>query len=261
MLGMIVIGVLALGVVLATRSGIQEATSDLEASEARAFFDGVILQAGVALLDTSDPNRPRVDGVPQTIIVLGQKVPISITSEFGKVDLNAADAETLSNLFEAAGEGPAEATEEASQVINWRTGGNGTENIRLFRVGAEITQVPDIDQDLYSRIAPAVTVYSGRNRVDKSTAPLLALEAMPNMDRLSAEATIHDRTTNQNDGPQIGDVVNGQLAPDIGITGWAFTIETEFSLGSHKEIGFAVIRVTGDPGWPYFVLDRNETPD
>jgi len=49
--------------------------------------------------------------------------------------------------------GPAEANEEANQSINWRTGGNGTQDIRLFRTAAEITQVPDITADLYNRIA------------------------------------------------------------------------------------------------------------
>ncbi len=186
---------------------------------------------------------------------------MSITSEFDKVDLNAANTDTLSNLFLAAGEGPAEATEEASQVINWRTGGSVAQNIHLFRVVAEITQVQDIDQNLYNRIASAVTVYSGRDRIDESTAPLLALEAMPDMDRLSGEAIIRDRMTNQNGDSQMGDVVNDQLAPDIGITGWASTIDTEFSLGARTEHGTAVIRLTGDPSRPFFMLHREETPD
>ncbi len=261
MLGMIVIGVLALGIVLATRSGVREANSDLEASESRSYFDAVILQVAVALLDTSNPNRPRVDGVTQMMTVLGRRVQLSISSEFGKVDLNASSADTFSNLFEAAGEGPSEAAEEAARIINWRTGGSGDQNIRLFRVAAEITQVPDIDQDLYGRIAPAVTVYSGRGRVDESTAPLLALEAMPNMDHLSAEAIIRDRMTNQFGALQIGDVINGQLAPGLGFTGWAFTIDAGFSLGGDEEHGAAVIRLTGNPMQPYFMLWRGQKPE
>jgi len=227
----------------------------------RAFFDPVILQAGVPLLDTGSPIRPRIDGVTQMITVLGQRIPVSITTEFGKVDLNAADADILSNLFEAAGEGPAEAEEEANQVINWRTGGVGTQDIRLFRTAAEITQVPNITADLYNRIAPAVTVYSGRDRVDESTPPLLALEAMPAMGRLSAEAIVHGRMTNQRGASQVGEVVNGQLAPGVGVAGWAFTIEAEFSLGARKKHGIAVVRMTGDATQPYFVLWRDEAPE
>ncbi len=260
LLGLIVISVLVLGLVLVTKSGMRESHSDLQASECRAFFDAVILQSGVSLLDTSNPNRARIDGVAQNITLLGQEIPVAITSEFGKVDLNAADAGTLSNLLEAAGEGPAESAQEAAQIVNWRTGGSGTTAIRLFRTVDEITQVPGISVGLYDRIAAALTVYSGRGRVDQSTAPLLALEAS-GMDRLTAEAAIRDRSSNQNDDQQVGEVVNGQLSPGISITGWAFHIESDYTFDGREEHGDAVIRMTGDPTRPYLMLWLDENPD
>ena len=78
------------------------------------------------------------------------------------------------------------------------------------------------------------------------------------MDRLSAEAIIRDRITNGIGFPQIGEVVNGQLVPGIGIIGWAFTIDTEFLMGGSKTRAVAVIRMTGGLKQPYFVLYQGE---
>jgi len=85
MLGMIVIGVLALGVVLATRSGVRQANSDLESSEMRAFFDAVILQAGVITVGYGQ-SQPAADRwCYANDHCVGARIPVSITSEFGKV--------------------------------------------------------------------------------------------------------------------------------------------------------------------------------
>lgn len=258
LLGLIVISVLVLGLVLATRVSIDEAHSNLQTSRARAWNDAVILQTAVSLMDTSNSMRPRIDGVPQSVVVLGHNATITITSEFGKVDLNAADQGTLTNLLEAAGVGPAIATEEAGQIVNWRNGGSGTTELHPFRSVEELTQVAGII-DIYGKIAPAITVFSGRGQVDNATAPLLALEAA-GMDAQTAQSFIHARDNNENTN-SYGEVINGQLQPGTSITGWAFQIQADFIFGATPEHVSAVIRMTGDPTHPYLVLARNQLPE
>jgi len=258
MLGLVVISILAFGVVLATKLGTEEARSDLVTSEMRAWFDAVTLRTGVALLETNADDRPRIDGVGQTIDVLGQKVPIVVTSEFGKVDLNVSDVDTLSRLLEAAGLGPATAAGEAYAIGRWRSG-NGTGNARVFRISDELLQVPGMTEELYDRIASSVTVYSGRGRVDQSVAPLLALQSIDGVDRLTAEGIVRDRETDQ--GNQTGEVIGGRLAPGINITSWAFRMEADLVLGMRREHATMVIRMTGNPERPYLVLWREEVPE
>lgn len=260
MLGLIIISVLALGLVMTTGAGVGAAHSDLQSSEARAWSDAVILQAAVLLLDTNNPTRPRIDGVPQMISVMGQNIPVTITSEYGKVDLNAAGTNTLSNLLEAAGDGPAIATEEAHKIVAWRTGGTGTTETHPFETITELIQVPGITDGLYAAIAPAITVYNGRGRIDASTAPLLALEAGAGMDLLTAQSFIRTRSNNENTN-SFGEVVNGQLQPDVSITGWAFQIQADFVLGPRHEQISTVIRMTGDPTRPYLTLERDQIPE
>ena len=258
MLGMVVISILALGLVLATKLGPEEARSDLAASEMRAWFDAVVLRTGVALLDTNAGNRPRIDGVPGRIDVLGVSVPIMVTSEFGKVDLNVADVDTISRLLEAAGMGPATAAAEADAIGRWRSG-DGGRAAHVFRIPPELMQAPGMTEELYDRIAPAVTVYSGRGRIDQSVAPLLALQSIDGMDRLTAEGIIRDRQRDQTG--QTGEMVNGQIAPGINITSWSFRIEADPTLYGRREHAVAVIRMTGDPARPYLLLWREEAPE
>jgi len=257
MLGLVVISILAFGLVLATKLGTEEARSDLVASEMRAWFDAVTLRTGVALLETNADDRPRIDGVGETIGVLGQKVPIVVTSEFGKVDLNVADVDTLSRLLEAAGLGPATAAGEAYAIGRWRSG-NGTGNARVFRTSDELLQVPGMTQKLYDQIASSVTVYSGRGRVDQDVAPVLALQSVDGIDRLTAEGIVRGRETDQ--GSQTGEVIDGRLASGINITSWAFRIEADLAVGRRHEHATVVIRMTGDPERPYLVLWREEVP-
>ncbi|WP_235703013.1 type II secretion system protein GspK [Acidiphilium iwatense] len=259
-LGLAILAVLALGLVLATKPGVRAAHAALEASKMHALADAVITLTAVSLLDTAQPTRPRVDGIGQVTSILGHKIWIKVTSEFGKVDLNVADSATLTRFFEAAGLGPAPASEEARRIIVWRTAGKGAIIHRFFRSIAEITWVKGITRTLYRRIASSITVYSARGRVDRTTAPLLALQSIAGIDRLTAESIVRDRLNGQA-GVTAGEIVRGRLVPGTNITGWAFSIDARFSVDGQHEHTEAVIRITGDPARPYFVLWRDDTPE
>lgn len=250
LLGLAVLSVLALGLVLQTRAGVEETATGLQTSRLRALCDAVILQTAVSLLSPDETLRPRIDGVPQMIDVLGQKIPVTVTSEFGKVDLNSTDQATLTRLLIAAGLGPDEANQEANVVIASRGAGH------IFREPAELMNAPGITPKLYTLIASSITVYSGRGQIDLSTAPLLALEAAGE-DRQAAEDAIHGRGTDQS-ATAVDEVSGGKLIQGIGMLGWAFRVDADLTLGSWREHAAAVIRMTGDPLHPYYTLWRQE---
>lgn len=246
-----IVAVLAMGLVLETRLDTRESADNLEASEARAMADAITLRSAVALLDESAPDRPRVDGIEGKIEVLGQPVQLTITSEFGKVDLNAASETMLSQLLEGAGLGPATATAEAHLIVERRSGGSiGT--MRPYLEIEELTQVEGIDGSLFATLTPAITVYSGQSRVDQSIAPLLALEAA-GLDRLGAEQQIRAREQGFSTAAS-GETVLGQLTPGISITGWAFRLDEGFVAGRDRWHNAAVVRMTGSKTAPFLLL-------
>ena len=122
---------------------------------------------------------------------------IRITDEQGKVDLNLAQADLLAALFRQFGTDPGQAQHLAGAVIDWRDGdtltqpGGGGEDADYAAAGlpygskdepfesvAELQQVLGMPKPLYARVAPFVTVFSGRANPDPAFAPAEVLRAM-----------------------------------------------------------------------------------
>ena len=127
----------------------------------------------------------------------GGAVSVRITDEQGKVDLNMADAELLSALLQAAGLARDEAAAIAAAILDWRDvdaltqPGGGAEDRDYAAAGrhygaadapfasvAELEQVLGMTPALYARIAPSLTVYSGRPVPDPAFAPATVLAAL-----------------------------------------------------------------------------------
>ncbi len=127
----------------------------------------------------------------------GGEVAIRIGDEQGKVDLNMADAELLAALFQATGSPRAEAAAVAAAILDWRDvdeltqPAGGAEDRDYAAAGrhygaadspfgsvAELEQVLGMTPDLYARVAPALTVYSGRPVPDPAFAPGAVLAAL-----------------------------------------------------------------------------------
>ena len=115
----------------------------------------------------------------------------------GKVDLNQADAVLLGALFEAAGSDRGQASQMAGAILDWRdpdpltqpAGGAEDPDYAsagrvygakdaLFESVAEVEQVLGMTPALYARVAPYLTVYSGRAQPDTTFAPGMVLQAM-----------------------------------------------------------------------------------
>ena len=125
------------------------------------------------------------------------QVDIRIVDEQGKVDLNMADAGLLASLLRVLGSDPRQAAQVAAAILDWRdidsltqpSGGAedadyaaagrayGAADVPLESV-AEVEQVLGMTPALYARLAPQVTVYSGRERPDPAFASAQVLAAM-----------------------------------------------------------------------------------
>ena len=127
----------------------------------------------------------------------GAEVAIRIVDEQGKVDLNMADAELLSSLLQVLGSEREAAAAIAAAILDWRDvdaltqPSGGAEDRDYAAAGrhygaadapfdsiAELEQVLGMTPALYARLAPYVTVHSGRAIPDPAFASAPVLAAM-----------------------------------------------------------------------------------
>ncbi|MEO8808727.1 MAG: type II secretion system protein GspK [Rhodanobacter sp.] len=124
-------------------------------------------------------------------------VVVQVIDEDGKVDLNTDMPEALQGLFRATGLPPAQASQLASRVVDWRgapTVANEAESQRVAYAAAGLDYAPrhgpfatieeaqmvlGMTPALYRQIAPVLTIWAGNASPNPNTAPMLALQAIP----------------------------------------------------------------------------------
>ena len=161
-----------------------------------------IARAGVeyALVRVGQTD-PAVQWLPDGRLYLwdyaGSMVAIRIVDETGKVDLNQAEAPLLSALVRAVGGDPAKADQLAAAILDWRDSdpltqpAGGAEDPDYAAAGlpygakdapfesvAEVEQVLGMTPELYARLEPSLTLFSGRPQPDPGYAQAQVLIAL-----------------------------------------------------------------------------------
>ncbi len=127
----------------------------------------------------------------------GSVVAIRIVDETGKVDLNQAEAPLLSALVRAVGGDPGVADQLAAAILDWRDSdpltqpAGGAEDPEYAAAGlpygakdapfesvAEVEQVLGMTPELYARLEPSLTLFSGRPQPDPAYAQAAVLTAL-----------------------------------------------------------------------------------
>ncbi|RBK02507.1 general secretion pathway protein GspK, partial [Xanthomonas oryzae pv. oryzae] len=149
------------------------------------------------LQDADTQARWRPDGRRYRWQMDDASVEIRITDESGKVDLNMAEPGLLAGLVRAVGGDQSSATRIAGAIVDWRDTdslsqpGGGAEDRDYADAGlpygakdspfetlGELRLVLGIDGELYRKLLPNVTLYSGRSRPEARFAPAPVLTAM-----------------------------------------------------------------------------------
>jgi len=156
------------------------------------------VEYAVTRVELEDPLRQWLpDGRPHAWRYAGAEIEVRITDENGKVDLNQAPMPLLTSLLRALGVEQMEAGRLAGAIADWRDPDSltqpsgGAENADYAAAGraygakdaafesiAEVEQVLGFTPELYARIQPLVTVYSGRAQPDTAFAPAEVLDAL-----------------------------------------------------------------------------------
>lgn len=213
----VVLWVLAL---LAILLGSFSLLSRTEHLQARHLFDATqalyAAEAGVnrAIFELMQPDpeaRWLPDGRSYTFDFDDAGIEVKITDESGKIDLNAANAQTLDLLFQSLGIDAMESVQLADAILDWRDADdlvmpNGAEAPEYEAAGlpygpadapfttvSELQQVLGMNYDLFKAIEPAVTVYTGQASPNAAFAPLESLRAIPGMTEDLARLLIEQR--------------------------------------------------------------------
>ncbi len=157
------------------------------------------LNLAIFELRKPDPTERWVaDGRPYRFGYGEAEIEIAITDDSGKIDLNAAanNGDLLTNLFMTHGVAPDQALALSDAVKDWIDPDdlkqpNGAEEADYKAAGlsygpknapfdtvSELQQVLGMTYELYQKIEPALTIYSGRNSPNAGFAQPDTLQAM-----------------------------------------------------------------------------------
>jgi general secretion pathway protein K len=237
-----------------------------EAAQLDATFEATINRAVLGLLDGRYDRRWRVDGVSQEFTFDGAKVRVAIQDELGRIDLNRADGALLIGLLQSVGIDSLSANRLVDKILDWRDSsglkrlnGATSQDYRAaglaygprngpFQSVDELKLVMDMTPELFRRVEPALTVYSGRQFIDPQFAPREALLALPTVNADAAASLIAARA-NQPTGTR-----TGVIDPIVPLQGRAFTIRADIDKSAGTLSREAAVRITDNPIQPYWVM-------
>jgi general secretion pathway protein K len=248
---------------LSARTEGVQAKMVFDTTKARYLAEAGLHRAVYELRNPDPESRWVADGRKYKMSFAGSDIDISITDETGKIDINLASDELLVGLFASLGMSDDDALMYTERVIDWRDnddikGFNGAEDEdyeaegykygakdALFDTVPELQQVMGISFEMYKKLEPAITVYSGSRDLNVAYAPEQALLALEGVGREDAQQFIEERELVEKPGDELPTLPNGQTGVARG-GGVAFSVKAKATLsnGHWAELD-ATIRLGG----------------
>ena len=254
-----------------------EANVLLTGTQARLSAESAINLAVLALRDPNDETRMIADGRLYQQEIDGVLLEVSATDERGKLDINATDELTMTNMFVGHGLEPDQAAILAAAVMDWRDEDelervDGAEEEAYFAAGLEmgpanrpfmmpeeLLQVIGMEYELFRKLEPGITVFSRAGEPDPAFAPVEALMALPDITYEEALNFVQERNSQQ-PGDSLGtELPNGVVVMEQG-RGVTYSIQAKATMpnGVWEQLQ-ATIRIGGNSvGNPYRVLRWRE---
>ena len=253
-----------------------------ESVQSRILFNQVqaefLAEAGLnrAVFELRNPDpetRWIADGRAYEFNLDEAKISVQITDESGKIDLNLANEELLVGLFASVGVDFDEALALSDKIQDWRDPDEevrlaGAEDADYFAAGyshgakdapfdtvPEVLQVMGMNYDLYRKIEPAITVYSGRGNLNLAFAPKEALVALDGINAQMAEDYISQRHEIFDMGSSLPVLIEGQSGSlRSGSTTFSILVKATLPNNQWSELD-ATIRLGGNVrGRPFQII-------
>lgn len=183
------LSMIAASVIVNSRTGISLARNQVEIAKAQALAEAGVYRALLGLSEPDPEQAWRVDGTVYAWIQDDAEIRVLLRDEGGKLNLNKASDRLLTGLFRSGGLSKEDADTMVARIADYRdaddlrrlNGGEGEEYNKAglkwnpknkpFEALAELRQVLGMTTELYQRVAPALTLYTGRQAPFEPTAP------------------------------------------------------------------------------------------
>ncbi len=271
------LAVIAASFTTTTRTETRLARNLVENAKAEALADAAVHRAIVGLLDGDPDARWAADGTLYEFTMDDGTAWITIQDETGKIDLNAGSRKLIAALLDAADVPLAEADGLSDAIIDYRDTDdqrrpNGAEDDdyrdaglpwgakdRPFEAVEELRRVLGMTPELYDRISPYLTVYTGQRGVNAAALRAGALAVEDTFDTNVADDDEVDPDADQDAAPEAAPVDLERLA---GVTGGRrsrrapriYSVRAEATVDSGALfVREAVVRLTGRAERPWLV--------
>ncbi|MBS1214899.1 MAG: type secretion system protein [Proteobacteria bacterium] len=240
-----------------------------------------LADAGVhyAMLMQSLPDptkRWRSDGRPYQIQFPEGMVRVRLYDEGGKIDLNATQEATLLPLLRRFTGNDDTAAAVAGAILDWRDADDlahphgaeakeyqadgkayGPPN-RNFQALEELQMVKGMTADLYTRMEPLLTLYTGQDGINPAKASREVLLALPGMDEKTVNEYLEARRAVPQNMPAPPLPVQPGGIRLLGTSDMAYTVLAESKLPEGETFGLRVVirRQRGRGGAPFAIVGR-----
>ncbi len=231
------------------------AFNHVSTARARALAEAGINRAIMELFVSDTTTRWPLDGTARQIQLDSGNVNIAILDASGLLDLNKADAAQLEAVLKAAGAEEALSQELTDAILDWRdkdqlrrlhgaedndyrhAGLNWGARDGLFASIDELRYVLGMTHELFERLAPYLTIHSGRANVNLKYAPPWLYSVLTGKEREPADSLAGEDT---------------QSAGPFHISAWATS-----NSGSRASVE-VVLRIARTDEQPYKILSWHE---
>lgn len=188
-----VLTIMAGALTLSTRRTLDQSQLSRVAAQSVALADGGLYYAMFMLSHPDPRQRWRSDGTPYTLRFPAGDLRIQVSDEGGRMDINAMQEGTLRAFFASVLGNDELAARISDAILDWRDPDNlrrmhgaeiddyralrqaGRPQNRPFLMPEELLGVLGITPEIYARIEPLITVWSGQDGIDpqKASADML----------------------------------------------------------------------------------------
>lgn len=269
----LVVGVYA----VLTRTETLQARFLIDTTAARYAAEAGIHRAAFELRNPDLETRWVADGRPYRLDFGDAELEIRIWDESGRVDLNRAEEDLLTELFMARGVEETEALHLAAAIADWRDEDDlvrpfGAEIDEYLAAGYpygpanapfgsvdELQQVIGMTWELFREVEDLFTVHGTSNQINPAFAPAEVLALLPDMDLELAEMFVAEREQHHPSDLEALMMPNGQLV-SLRSRGQAYRIRSRATLdtGTWTAIEATVSLTTDTRGRPFRVLRWRE---
>lgn len=270
----IVIGVYA----LLTRTEALQARFLLDTTRAQYAAEAGIHRAAYEMFNPDFETRWVGDGRPYLVEFGETTVEIRITDESGKINVNQANVELLTELFFQRGVDELAAVSLADAIVDWRDNDDfaleygaeiedyeasgypyGPAN-QPFQTVDELQQVMGMTQQMFEQVRDVLTVSGGAGTPNPAFASPELVALLPDMDIETAREFVAERSE-YHPSEQMGVMMaNGQLV-SLQHVGNTFTVHAKATVasGTWASIKATIAIGQGARGRPFRVLSWRES--